>query len=384
MTFYDELMKYDWDAVRQDVYNRGEDDVLRALRSEACDLAGLVSLLSPAADSRLEDIAVRAQALTERRFGRVISLYAPLYLSSKCSNSCAYCSFQAGNPIDRVTLTPGEVEAEGKWLRKQGFRHILLVSGEDRSSVGMEYLSQVVSGLRPVFDSITIEIHPLETAEYERLGFLGVDGLAVYQETYNPDRYIEVHRAGPKKDFRWRIETPDRGGQAGLRKIGLGALLGLCDWRIEAVYLGMHARYLMKRFWRSQLAISFPRLRPAVGGYSPPAPVSDRDLVHMMMALRLFLPDAGLLISTRESPEFRDNVIPLGVTSMSAGSRTEPGGYTLETAREGQFEISDHRTPAEIAGILKQKGYEPVWKDWDVEFIPPRQDFEGGVGAACD
>ncbi|MBN2719859.1 MAG: 2-iminoacetate synthase ThiH, partial [Proteobacteria bacterium] len=199
MTFYDEFAKYGWDAVRQDVYSRGEDDVLRALRSDGCDLTGLVSLLSPAADSRLEDIAVRAQALTERRFGRVISLYAPLYLSSKCCNSCAYCSFQAANPIDRVTLTPAEVEAEGKWLRKQGFRHILLVSGEDRSSAGMGYLSRVVSGLRPVFDSITIEIYPMETGEYERLGFLGVDGLAVYQETYNRDRYAEVHRAGPKK-----------------------------------------------------------------------------------------------------------------------------------------------------------------------------------------
>lgn len=383
MSFHKEFGKYSWDGIREEVYRRGEGDVRRVLQSGDCDLEGLMCLLSPAADGALEEIARRAQAVTERRFGRVVSLYAPLYLSSQCCNSCVYCSFQAANPIRRVTLSPAEVEREGSWLRKQGFRHILLVSGEDQGSVGMDYLGDVVSRLRPIFDSISIEIYPMETAEYAKLGDLGVDGLTIYQETYNEDRYAEVHRRGPKRDFKWRIETPERGGQAGLRRIGIGVLLGLSDWRIEAVFLALHARHLMKRFWRSQLTVSFPRLRPAVGGFKPPKPVSDRDLVHMMMALRLFLPDAGLLISTRESPGFRDNVIPLGVTSMSAGSRTEPGGYTISSGAEGQFEISDNRTPDEIADVLREKGYEPVWKDWDAEFIPSRKGPDRRGEAAC-
>jgi len=383
MSFYEEFEKYSWDAVREEVHTRGEEDVHRVLQAGDFDLTALAALLSPAADPALEEIAQRAQMVTERRFGRVVNLFVPLYLSSRCCNSCLYCSFQSCNPIGRVTLFPEEVEKEGTWLRKQGFRHILLVSGEDPSSVGMDYLGEVVSRLRPIFDSISIEIYPMETAHYAELSRLGVDGLAVYQETYNEDRYAEVHPGGPKRDFKWRIETPDRGGEAGLRRIGIGVLLGLSDWRTEAVYLGLHARYLMRRFWRSQLTISFPRLQPAVGGYVPPEPVSDRDLVHMMMALRLFLPDAGLIISTRESPDFRDNVISLGVTSMSAGSKTDPGGYTLSTGSEGQFEVSDHRTPAEIARVLREKGYEPVWKDWDAEFIPSRGGPEGRGKTAC-
>jgi len=383
MSFYDEFRRYSWDTIREEIYGRSEEEVEEALFSGPPCLNGLISLLSPAADGSLEEIAQQAQRVTERRFGRVIGLYAPLYLSSSCENSCLYCSFKAGNAIDRLTLTPSEAEVEGAWLRKQGFRHILLVSGEDQKAVGMGYLCEVVTRLRPIFDSISIEIYPMETGEYGQLAQHGVDGLTVYQETYSKGRYAEVHRGGRKRDYRWRLETPERGGEAGFRRIGIGALLGLSDWRVEAAFLALHARYLMKRFWRSQLTISFPRLRPAVGGYSPPNPVSDRDLVHMLTALRLFLPDAGLLLSTREPAELRDNMIPLGVTSMSAGSRTAPGGYTLSSGSDGQFEISDHRTPAEIADVLLGVGYEPVWKDWDSEFIPTPDLPDGEEELAC-
>ena len=369
MTFYDDVQQHSWQVIEDQILDRSPADVERALFSNTPGIEDLISLMSPAADPMLEEIARKAQLITEQRFGRVIGLYAPLYVSNSCTNSCVYCSFNAGNPISRLTLSVEEAQAEGAFLHEQGFRHVLLVSGEDSNTAGLDYLKTIVKGLRPLFDSISVEIYPMDTDDYGELAECGVDGLIIYQETYNPGCYDEVHLAGRKKDYRWRIETPERGGKAGFRRIGIGSLLGLTDWRIEAVYLALHARYLMRRYWRSQITISFPRLRPAVGGYNPPCPVSDRDLVHMMTALRVFLPDAGLLLSTRESQHLRDHMIPLGVTSMSAGSKTGPGGYTQKSATDGQFEISDHRSPQEVAESIREHGYEPVWKDWDSSFI---------------
>ncbi|MGD8353193.1 MAG: 2-iminoacetate synthase ThiH [Pseudomonadota bacterium] len=369
MTFYDAVEKNRWQDIREQIVRRTEDDVINALSPGTLDIERFISLVSPAADKMIEEIAQKAQLITEQRFGRIVGLYAPMYLSNSCANSCVYCSFNASNQIGRETLTVEQAVSEATHLHDQGFRHILLVSGEDLGSVSLAYLKEVVGRLRTLFDSISIEIYPMEADEYRELAGCGVDGLIIYQETYNPELYAKVHIAGKKSDYRWRIETPERGGAAGFRRVGIGALLGLDDWRTEAVYLAMHARHIMKRHWRSQVTISFPRLRPAVGGYAPPDPVSDRDLVHMLTALRVFLPDAGLLLSTRESKEFRDNMIPLGVTSMSAGSCTQVGGYTGEAAGAGQFEIADHRSPEEVAETIKNIGYEPVWKDWDAEFI---------------
>jgi len=374
MTFYDEIRNSSWQEITREIHGRTFEDVRAALSSGAMDPGSntvdrFISLVSPAADGVLEEIAQRAQLITERRFGRIVGLYAPMYLSNSCSNACLYCSFNASNNIDRETLSVQEAVTEARHLHDQGFRHILLVSGEDLKSVSLGYLKEVVGRLRSLFDSISIEIYPMETDQYRELADSGVDGLIIYQETYNPELYGKVHEAGKKTDYRWRIETPERGGAAGFRRVGLGALLGLDDWRTEAVYLAMHARHLMRSNWRSQVTISFPRLRPAVGGFEPPRPVSDRDLVHMLTALRLFLPDAGLLLSTRESQEFRDNMVPLGVTSMSAGSCTQVGGYTGDSATAGQFEIADHRSPEEVARTIRSIGYEPVWKDWDAAFI---------------
>jgi len=369
MTFYDQIQNCSWYKLAEQIDQRAPEDVHAALSSGAMDVDRFISLVSPAADEVLEEIARRAQIITEQRFGRIVGLYAPMYLSNSCTNSCVYCSFNASHKIDRETLSVEQAVSEASHLHDQGFRHILLVSGEDLEAVSLHYLKEVVENLRHLFDSISIEIYPMGTEDYRELAASGVDGLIIYQETYNPDLYARVHEAGRKTDYRWRIETPERGGAAGFRRIGIGALLGLDDWRTEAVYLAMHARYLMRRHWRSQVTISFPRLRPAVGGYTPPCPVSDRDLVHMLTALRVFLPDAGLLLSTRESKEFRDNMIPLGVTSMSAGSCTRVGGYTGDPASAGQFEIADHRSPGEVAETIKDIGYEPVWKDWDAAFI---------------
>ena len=368
MTFFDEMQRHPWDRVGEAIMGRTAADVKQALSTNRRGMSEMISLLSPAADPMIEEVARQAQELTRQRFGMTMGLFAPLYLSSSCTNSCVYCSFNTANRIRRITLSPRQARAEGEYLRDQGFRHVLLVSGEDPGAVGLDYLVAVVRQLRPLFDSISIEIYPMKTDEYRKLAENGVDGLAVYQETYNIDRYHTVHRAGRKRDFRWRLETPDRGGKAGFRRIGIGALLGLSDWRVEAVYLALHARFLMRRHWRSQLTISFPRLRPAVGGYCPPCNVTDRDLVHMVTAFRLFLPDGGLVMSTRESPLLRDRLMTLGVTSMSAGSCTEPGGYTRQEGGDGQFQISDTRSPAQIADVIRSHGYEPVWKDWDREF----------------
>ena len=369
MAFYDELKNYDWERLEEFIYSRTEADVERALTSQILGLQGFICLLSPAAETFLEELAQRAHRLTEQRFGRVISLFAPLYLSNVCTNSCIYCGFNVRNPVERLTLSVDQAEAEGKHLHDKGFRHLLLVSGESPKVVTLDYLLKVVTRLRPWFASIVIEIYPMETAAYRKLIDQGVDGLVIYQETYNEKRYAEVHLAGKKRDYHWRLGTPERGGKAGFRRLGIGALLGLSDWRVEGLFLALHARYLLQNFWKSHLTISFPRLRPAAGGYQPPFSVSDSQMVQLLTALRLLLPDAGLILSTRESPNLRDHLIPLGITSMSAGSRTDPGGYAHDAEAEAQFEIADHRSPHAVAEVIRKKGYEPVWKDWDVAFL---------------
>lgn len=369
MIFYEEVKRYSWEHLTRKINTCSERDVERALAAQTLDLEGLISLLSPKAEGFLEEMAQRAHCLTEQRFGRVISLFAPLYLSNVCTNSCAYCGFNVQNPVQRLTLTVDQAAAEGRYLHEKGFRHILLVSGEAPQVVTLDYLVGVLKKLRSWFASISIELYPMETAAYEKLVERGVDGLVIYQETYSKKHYGDVHLAGKKRDYLWRLETPERGGEAGFRRIGIGALLGLSDWRVEGFHLGLHARYLLRNFWKSHLTISFPRIQPAAGAYQPSFPVSDAHFVQLVTALRLFLPDVGLILSTRESADLRDNLISLGITSMSAGSRTDPGGYVHATEAEGQFEISDRRSPEVVADVIRRKGYEPVWKDWDAAFL---------------
>ncbi len=369
MQFYDEIKKYPWESINQHIESRSQLNVEKALAALPLRLEDFMSLLSPAAEPCLEEMAQRAHRLTEQRFGRIIGLFAPLYLSNICTNACVYCGFNVHNPVERLTLTVDQAAAEGKHLYDLGFRHLLLVSGEAPRTVTVEYLAGVLERLRPLFSSISIEIYPLETADYKALIHHGVDGLVIYQETYDERRYREVHPAGKKRDYLWRLETPERGGEAGFRRIGIGALLGLNDWRTEGFYLALHARHLIRTFWKSHITISFPRLRPAAGGYQPPSPVPDIHMVQLLIALRLFLPDAGLILSTRESPDLRDHLIPLGITAMSAGSRTDPGGYVHDSHAEAQFEIADDRSPQAVSEIIRRKGYEPVWKDWDAVFL---------------
>ncbi|MEJ2199403.1 MAG: 2-iminoacetate synthase ThiH [Desulfuromonadaceae bacterium] len=372
MTFLDIFQNYHPQQVRESIAGKTAADVERALTMERLRPDDLQALLSPAAVPYLEQLAARANRLTLQRFGKNILLYAPLYLSNFCSNGCLYCGFSASNRVPRRTLNLDEVEAEARVLHEIGFRHILLVTGEAPQVVDNDYLAACVRRIRPLFSSIAIEVYPMETAGYQEMVAAGVDGLTIYQETYDRDLYAQIHPFGRKRDFNFRLLTPERGGAAGLRRIGIGFLLGLGDFRSEAFFLGLHALHLSRHYWRSQVSVSFPRLRPADGGFQPLHPVSDREFVQLICALRLLLPDAGLVLSTRESATLRDNLLPLGITQMSAGSCTAPGGYADRDLSTQQFTIDDDRSAAEICRLIRSRGYEAVWKDWDEAFLHAR------------
>ncbi|HET7487165.1 MAG TPA: 2-iminoacetate synthase ThiH [Acidimicrobiales bacterium] len=340
-------------------------DVDRALAAARPSVADFAALISPAGAGRLEDLAARAHATTLRRFGRTIHLFAPLYLSNECVSVCTYCGFSAGNEVARRTLSVDEVRAEARVLTGRGFRHLLLVAGEHARVVSKDYLVECVAALAPEVPSLSLEVQVWDTATYRRLVDAGCDGLVVYQETYDRDLYAEVHRKGKKRNYDWRLAAPDRGAEAGMRRLGIGALLGLHpDWRGEALAVAAHARALIRRWWRCEVTLSLPRLRPAAGDVVPAHPVSDRSFVQLLCALRILLPDVGLLLSTREPAALRDALVPLGVTHLSAGSSTEPGGYAAPDGAEPQFEVADTRAPAEVAAALRAAGYDPVWKDW--------------------
>jgi 2-iminoacetate synthase len=346
------------------------------------------ALISATSDEELEVLGRQAHALTLQNFGRTMRLFAPLYLSNECINNCRYCGFSRDNPILRVTLSVEQVVAEGRHLAEEGFRHVLLVAGEHPKFISREYLADCVRALVPAFSSISIEVGPMEAAEYVPIVEAGAEGLVVYQETYDRATYAELHTAGPKRDFNWRLDCAERGYDAGFRRLGIGALFGLCRWQEEAVTLAAHVEYLLKHCWQAQITVSLPRLRPAAGEFDPPFSMTDRELAQLICAFRISFPEVGIVSSTREGAALRDALAPLGVTTMSAGSHTEPGGYTGQGADElhrtvrgrivapefgngedqlatGQFEISDGRSPAEVAASLRRRGFEPVWKDWD-------------------
>jgi 2-iminoacetate synthase len=366
VTFRDELDTLPLPRLLEAANRATSSEVERALAAERPDLLDFAALLSPAAAERLEELARRARRVTERRFGRTVQLYAPLYVSNECVETCTYCSFARPNPIARRTLTVDEVVAEAELLRARGFRHLLLVSGEHPRHVSPDYLEAVIRALAPTFPSLSVEVQPQTRDVYARWVAAGCDGLVVYQETYDRTAYASVHIAGKKRDYDWRLETPERGAAAGMRRIGIGALLGLADWRLEAMHLAAHASFLARRHWRALVSVSFPRLRPAeYADTRPRQAVSDRELAQLVCAARIFLPDAGIVLSTRESAAFRNGMLGLGVTHVSAGSRTEPGGYSRPSRAGTQFEVEDSRSPAEVAGAIRAAGFDPVWKDWE-------------------
>jgi 2-iminoacetate synthase len=373
----------------------GSHSVRESLAKSKLSLADFATLISPAASGFLEHMGRRSHAMTKQRFGKVIRLFAPLYLSNECVNNCSYCGFSRDNPILRVTLLLDEVRREAQALKEQGFRNILLVAGEHPKFVSNNYLRDCTAALHTDWPGISLEVGPMEIEDYRPLVAAGADGLVVYQETYDRKIYADMHTAGPKRNFDWRLETPERAYAAGFRRLGISPLYGLADWRFEALSVAAHADYLLRNCWKAAVTISLPRLRPCAGEFQPLTHMTDRDLAQLVCALRLMFPDIGLVLSTRESAKLRDGLLPLGITMISAGSHTEPGGYTgagkdnlhqtvrgrivelasgasewapqpnRATNATGQFNIADERSAGEVAELIRKLGYEPVWKDWD-------------------
>ena len=346
-------------------------DVSRALGREVLQPEDLAALLSPAAAGRLEEMAHLAHRLTRRQFGRTIGLYVPIYLSNVCAADCTYCAyaFHSGREGERRTLTPAEIRTECETLAAHGFQNVLLLTGDHPQAAPVDFLVESVAIAREYFPSVSVEVYALKEDDYRRLVDVGLEGVTLYMETYHRETYDLVHLKGRKKDFGFRLGAMEAAGHAGVRRLSLGALLGLYDWHADGFWAALHARYLQKECWQSAVSISFPRLFNVPARHTIQHPLSDKELVQLMLALRLFLPEAGFNLSTRERPELRDRLIPLGVTMMSAGSSTRPGGYaryggeTLE-----QFATEDRRSPEEVAAAIRRAGYDPVWKDFDRAF----------------
>ncbi|EGR1569320.1 2-iminoacetate synthase ThiH [Vibrio parahaemolyticus] len=369
MSFYDRFQQLDWDDISMSIYAKTAQDVERALAKPKRDLEDFKALISPAAEPYLEQMAKLSYSLTRKRFGNTMSLYIPLYLSNLCANACTYCGFSMENRIKRRTLNRDEVEAEIDAIKRMKFDSVLLVTGEHETKVGMKYFREMVPIIKQRFNYLAMEVQPLDQDEYAELKTLGLDAVMVYQETYHPKTYAQHHLRGNKMDFRYRLETPDRLAKAGIDKIGIGALIGLEEWRTDCFFAAAHLDYLERTYWQSRYSISFPRLRPCAGnvpasGLQPKSFMTDKQLVQLICAYRLFNPEVELSLSTRESPQFRDNVLPLGITSMSAASKTQPGGYATEEVELEQFEISDERSAASVEDMIRAKGFDPVWRDW--------------------
>jgi 2-iminoacetate synthase len=365
-TFAQQLATLPMDDLLDTAHGASQARVDRALGTEPVErsLEDLAALISPAAGDRLETLAGMSRGLTIARFGRTMHLYAPVYLSNECLTTCAYCGFARTLPVRRKTLDETDSMAEARHLVRQGFRSILLLTGEHERHTGVDFLERHLRELAALVPALSVEVQVWNERDYGRLRAAGCEGVVIYQETYHPGRYAEVHLAGRKKDYRWRLLGPERAGRAGMRRLGIGALLGLHDdWRFEALATAAHARFLQRHLWRSQVSVSVPRIRPSASGFQPTVEVTDHDLVQLVCALRLFLPDAGLALSTREDPALRDGLHRLGITHTSAGSHTEPGGYERPEEAEEQFEVADHRPPAEVAAVLRADGYDVVWED---------------------
>jgi 2-iminoacetate synthase len=365
MTYFDILAQYDWEQTTQSIVAQTTDNVAKVIKNGVQSVEDFKALVSPAAEPFLEEMARESHRVTRQRFGKVIQLYVPIYLSNFCENRCVYCGFNAGNHITRKVLSIDEIKQELLAIKANPFDHLLIVTGEAPKKSGIAFLAEAVKEAKKHFHQVSIEVQPLETNEYKQLKDIGLHGVFVYQETYNAKTYPTYHPAGRKADFRFRLETPERIGEAGIHKIGLGSLIGLEEWRTEAYFTALHIDYLKRKFWQSKFSVSFPRLRPYAGqGFQPNHVATERHLVQLIGAYRLFDKDLELSLSTRESAHFRDNAFPLGITAMSAGSKTGPGGYTGSQALE-QFAVHDDRSPLEVADAIKNRGFEPVWKDWD-------------------
>ncbi len=367
------LKNISWEETTERINSKTEADVRRALSKEHCDIEDFMAMVSPAAVPFLEQMARLSRHYTEERFGKTISMFIPLYLTNSCANGCVYCGFHASNPMKRTILTFDQMEDEYKAIKQTGpFESLLLVTGENPAKAGVPYLAEALDRAKKYFDDLKIEVMPLAAEEYEELTHHGLNGVICFQETYNRARYNIYHPRGRKADFEWRVNGFDRMGQAGVHSIGMGILIGLEDWRTDAVMMAHHLRYLQKKYWRTRYSVNFPRMRPAEnGGFQPNVIMSDKELAQLTFAMRIFDHTVDISYSTRELAGFRDNMATLGVTTMSAGSKTDPGGYYTYPQSLEQFHVSDERSPQEVFNRLRELGREPVWKDWDSAFDKP-------------
>ncbi|WP_367670786.1 2-iminoacetate synthase ThiH [Sodalis-like secondary symbiont of Drepanosiphum platanoidis] len=356
----------EWNKISSSIRNKTKKDVENALLTNDFGLEEMKAILSPEALHYLEPLSQKAKKITRNRFGNIIHFYIPIYLSNLCSNHCTYCGFSIKNKIKRKILNLKEIIEECKFIKKNYIKNFLIVTGEHNKKVGIEYFIKCIPLIRKYCSSLSIEIQPMLTKEYKKLKILGIDSVLVYQETYNIDCYKKNHLKGQKKDFFWRLEAHDRIAQAGIDKIGLGVLMGLSnDWRTDCYIMANHLIYLRNNYWKSRYVVSFPRLRSCYGGFKSESYVNESQLLQVMCAFRLLAPEVEISLSTRESSFFRDNVIPIVVNTISAGSKTQPGGYSNKTSELKQFDISDNRTSQEIAKKLYKLGLQPIWKDWD-------------------
>ena len=366
--FSEELSQYSWDETTQAIAAKTEADVVRALQKRQLDVDDFMALISPAAEPYLEQMARLSRHYTQERFGRTVSLFIPLYLTNSCTNSCVYCGFHVANKMRRTILTPEEMVQEYRAIKQLGpFENLLLVTGENPAKAGVPYLAKALDLAKPFFSNLKIEVMPLSTEDYAALTHHGMNGVICFQETYHRENYGLYHPRGMKANFEWRLNGFDRMGQAGVHSIGMGVLIGLeREWRTDLTMMARHLRYLQKHYWRTKYSVNFPRMCPAEnGGFQPNCLMSDRELAQLTFAMRLFDHDVDISYSTREKPDFRHHMATLGVTTMSAGSRTEPGGYFTYPQALEQFEVSDPRPVAEVVADLRRAGVEPVWKDWE-------------------
>lgn len=368
--FSEVLERISWEQTTEAIYAKTDADVRRALAKQHCTVEDFMALISPAAEPYLEVMARLSRHYTEERFGKTISLFIPLYLTNSCTNSCVYCGFHIQNPMPRTILSPTEIEQEYLAIKQLGpFENLLLVTGENPVVAGVDYIARALDLAKPYFSNLKIEVMPLKAEEYAELITHGLNGVICFQETYNRARYNIYHPRGMKSKFEWRLNAPDRMGEAGVHSIGMGALIGLEDWRTDVTMMAHHLRYLQKRYWKTKYSVNFPRMRPAENeGFQPNVVMSDKELAQLTFAMRIFDHDVDISYSTREAAMLRDNMATLGVTTMSAASRTEPGGYYTYPEALEQFDVCDSRSAAEVEAALRNVGREPVWKDWDASF----------------
>ncbi len=369
--FAEELNNYSWEETTRLIAGMTGEDVRRALEKRACTIRDFMALISPAATPYLEAMARLSRQYTEERFGRTVSMFIPLYLTNSCCNSCVYCGFHVSNPMPRTILTAEEISEEYKAIKRLGpFENLLLVTGENPARAGVAYLARALDLAKPYFSNLKIEVMPLKAEEYATLIQHGLNGVICFQETYHRENYNLYHPRGMKANFEWRVNAPDRMGQAGVHSIGMGVLIGLeKEWRTDVTMMARHLRYLQKNYWRTRYSVNFPRMRPAEnGGFQPNVVLTDRELAQLTFAMRIFDHDVDISYSTRETPQFRDHMATLGVTTMSAASRTEPGGYATHPQALEQFAVNDERSAHEVETALRMAGREAVWKDWDASF----------------